>query len=119
MSGDTHARPLFAASAPQEPDRGDRGLELLRNRLRTLAGDLLLSAGKHGVTTGDLRFAAENRGWLTGSESLAFMNALQLRVLIREAGGFATKEMRRSKVKSAKRSPNVVYVTREFAEAVA
>ena len=86
----------------------------LRGKLRALAVELLLARAGHGITTGDLRYAAENRGWLTGHESLAFMNALQLGRLIQSAGGIATGEHRRSQAAAAKRSLNAIYALREF-----
>ncbi len=98
---------------PRAPDPH----ELLRSRLTTLAKELLERAGSTGVSVGDLRYSAENRGLLTGEESEAFMNALRLGQVMRNAGGISTGLLRRSKVKKAKYSPNAVYVTREFAGA--
>lgn len=91
-----------------------RPTELLRNRLETLAGELLLSRGAQGCSVGDLRYSAENRGLLTGDESEAFMNALRLGHVIRAAGGFPNGDYRRSRAKRAKRSLNAVYTLREF-----
>jgi hypothetical protein len=91
----------------------------LLERLKRLASELLLASGAHGVTTGDLRYSAENRGLLTGEESLAFMNALQLGLVIKDAGGLPSERHRRSPVRKAKRSLNVVYTLLEFAERVA
>lgn len=98
--------PLFAAA--------ERDLSLLRNRLTTLAGELLLKNGAHGCSVGDLRYSAENRGLLNGHESKAYMNALKLGKVMRDAGGISTGQIRRSRVRAAGHSANVIYALREF-----
>jgi hypothetical protein len=94
-------------------------LERDRARLATLAGELALKAGKHGVTSSDLRISAENKGILTGEESEARMNLLNVRSIMRKAGLVMTKQWRQSDVAKAKGSPNRVYVLPEFAEVAA
>jgi len=90
-----------------------------QQRLATLAGELALKAGRHGVCVSDLRIAAENRGILSGEESESRMRALNLGAVMRRAGLFATKQYRRSDVGRAKRNLNQIYVIQELAEGAA
>lgn len=88
-------------------------------RLTTLAGELALERGKHGITVSDLRLAAETRGILTGKESEGRMKALNLGKIPRKAGLYPTGEFRKSRIKRAHKNRNQVYVIREYAEVAA
>jgi hypothetical protein len=94
-------------------------LDSLRGRLTILAGQLAEKAGRHGITVSDLRTYAMNAGWLTGQESEHRMNELRLGAVMRAAGLISTGSYRRSTVPQAKRSPNAVYVVREYVEGAA
>lgn len=85
-------------------------------RLSTLAGELAMRNGNFGVTVGDLRLAAETRGWLTGEESEARMKQLSLNRIMRRAGLYRTNDYRPSPIKRAHANPNRVWVAREWAE---
>jgi hypothetical protein len=86
------------------------------DRLKELAHELALRNGRHGITVGDLRLAAETRGILTGHESLARMKALNLGQVPRKAGLYRTEERRASRINRAHGNQNFVWVVREFAE---
>ncbi len=85
-------------------------------RLKTLAGELALKAGRHGVTVSDLRLAAVRAGILTGGESDTRMKRLNLGKIARLAGLKATDRFRRSDVARAHGNLNRVHVLPEFAE---
>lgn len=87
-----------------------------RERLKTLAGELALRAGRAGVTAGDVRIAAVNRGILTGSESAARMKALNLGGVMAEAGLVRSSQYRRSNVTRSHGNLHCVYTLLEFAE---
>jgi hypothetical protein len=91
------------------------GLDLLRHRLTTLAGELARKSGRGGVTASDLRIAATNKGWLTGEESEARMKALNLGATFAAAGLVASDRFRRSDVPRARRNLNRVWTLPEFA----
>lgn len=103
--------PLFAAA--------ERDLELLRERLKTLAGELALKAGRGGVTISDVRLTAQSQGLLNGQESKEYLALLDLHSLLRDAGLVATNAYRRSNVDRAHGNLNKIHTLREFSEAVA
>lgn len=98
---------LFAVA---EADTPDRDVE----RLATLAGELALKAGRHGVTVSDLRLTAVNRGILTGEESARRMKELNLGAVMAKAGLFASGQYRRSTVERSRRNLHVIWVVEEF-----
>ncbi len=101
-------------------DEGRR-LELARDRERlcTLAGELALKAGRHGVTVSDLRIAAVNGKLLTGEESERRMKELNLGAVMASAGLHASGAYRRSTIVRSRRNLHVVWVLPEFAEVAA
>lgn len=98
--------PMFAAPSAFEQERD---LE----RLATLAGELALKAGRHGVTVGDLRITAVNRGLLTGEEDGKRLAGLLSQVM-RKAGLYATTSYRRSAIEKSHANLHVVWVTDEW-----
>lgn len=83
-------------------------------RLKTLAGQLALKAGRHGCTVSDLRIAAVNAGVLTGQESAGRMKRLNLAAIMRDAGLRATEGYRRSVVPRSHSNLHRVWVIPEF-----
>jgi hypothetical protein len=109
--------PLFAQprETPEPFDLKSVALEI-RAKLVPLARELAEKAGPHGVSSSDLRMAAERAGYLTGQESEHFMNCINVRSVFKSAGLIATSEWRISSVARAKGSPNRVYVASSYAE---
>jgi hypothetical protein len=85
-------------------------------RLTTLAGELALKAGRHGVTVSDLRLAAVRAEILTGGESASRMKQLNLGAVMKAAGLFASGMYRRSDVGRSHGNLHSVWTTIEFAE---
>lgn len=94
-------------------------LERDRERLAALAGEMGLARGAFGLTVGELRVAAENKGILTGQESASRMKALNLGKVLRAGGLFKTERFRRSIVKRSHSNAHVVWTIQEHAERTA
>ena len=86
-----------------------------RNRLKTLAGELALRAGRSGVCVSDLRIAAENRGILTGQESGPRMKMLNLGDVMKQAGLSRTGQYRRSDIGRSHGNLHAIWILPEFA----
>lgn len=83
----------------------------LKARLLTLAREMLLHAGEHGVGFDEVRMAAETRGWLTGSESGRFLSFGAL--LMQKAGGRVVR-YRKSLHRASHNRRVAVYVHRDY-----
>lgn len=83
-------------------------------RLTTLAGELALKAGKHGVTVSNLRLAAVAGEILTGEESEARMKRLNLGAVMRKAGLYRSGDYRRSDVGRSHGNLHAIWVVEEF-----
>lgn len=105
--------PLFA---PLSEDDIKAAALAIRARLVPIAQELALKAGRGGISSSNVRIAAVLRGILSGKESEHFMNLINVRSVMHQAGLVATREWRVSAVRQAKGSPNRVYVVPEFAE---
>lgn len=104
---------------PAEPYEFGADIERDQQRLVSIAGELALRAGRHGITASDIRIAAVNAGVFTEHETEARMRALNLGVICKRAGLFPTGQYRRSDVPRAHKNLNLVWVVREFAEGAA